>query len=159
MSHEVDLAALEALYRREYEDAVRLARLLTGDDHIAEEMAQEAFVRVAHRVTSTENPGGYLRTTLVNLCRDHGRRRSTVRRHPQAPPRSAPPPDLPRDLDEVWQAVQRLPERQRSALILRFWADLTTADVADALDARPATARSLIRRGLKTLEGVLDDAH
>ena len=153
----VDMVALEALYRAEYRGSVRLARLLTDDRAVAEELAQEAFVRVAPRLAGADNPGGYLRTVLVNLCRDHGRRRATVGKHPPAPAGAAPPPGLPRDVDAVWQAVQALPERQRDALVLRYWADLPTDDVARLLDARPGTARSLIHRGLASLKEVLSD--
>jgi RNA polymerase sigma factor (sigma-70 family) len=148
---------LEQLYRDQYAASVRLARLLVGDHHRAEELAQEAFVRVAGKVAEAETPSAYLRTTLVNLCRDHGRRRRTVERTPEPPSAAVPPPPLPSDLDEIWQAVQQLPERRRVAIVLRFWADLSTEDIATILDARPATVRSLIHRGLATLEEVLDD--
>jgi RNA polymerase sigma-70 factor (sigma-E family) len=151
------LAVLEQLYRDQYAASVRLARLLVGDHHRAEELAQEAFVRVADRVAETDSPSAYLRTALVNLCRDHGRRRRTAEQHPEPPPTPAPPPPLPADLDEIWQAVQRLPERRRIAIVLRFWADLATDDIAAVLDTRPSTVRSLIHRGLASLEEVLDD--
>ncbi len=152
------LAVLEQLYRDQYAASVRLARLLVGDHHRAEELAQEAFVRVAEHVADADSPSAYLRTALVNLCRDHGRRRRTVERNPEPPVAASPPPPLPADLDEVWQAVQQLPERRRVAIVLRFWADLSTDDIAAVLGARPATVRSLIHRGLATLEEVLDDA-
>lgn len=153
----IDVETLEALYRMEYERTVRLARLLTNDHHVAEELAQEAFVRVAPRVTSADNPAAYLRTVTVNLCRDHGRRVSTARRHPEPPPAMDHAPPLPREVEEVWQAVQALTPARRDALVLRYWADLPTAEVARLLDVRPATARSLIRRGLASLEEVLSD--
>lgn len=155
------LDALEQLYRDEYEGSVRLARLLVGDRHRAEELAQDAFVRVAPALAAgadaPDNPAAYLRTVLVNLCRDHARRRRTADRNPPPPPGSTPAPDLPADLDEVWQAVQRLPERRRTAIVLRFWADRPTDEIAALLDCRPATVRSLIHRGLASLEEVLTD--
>lgn len=153
------LDRLEELYREEYEASVRLARLLTGDRHRAEELAQDAFVRVAPALAggSLDNPAAYLRTALVNLCRDHARRRRTVDRNPPPPPTAAPAPALPADLDEVWQAVQRLPERRRTAVVLRFWADRPTAEIATILGCREATVRSLIHRGLAALEEVLTD--
>ncbi len=156
------LDALERLYRDEYEASVRLARLLVGDRHRAEELAQDAFVRVAPVLTGEgavppDNPAAYLRTVLVNLCRDHGRRRRTVDRHPLPAPTAAPAPGLPADLDEVWQAVRRLPERRRTAIVLRFWADRPTDEIAALLGCRPATVRSLVRRGLASLGEVLTD--
>jgi RNA polymerase sigma-70 factor (sigma-E family) len=150
-------AALEALYRERYRATVHLARLLVGDHQRAEEIAQDAFVRVAPRVGAVDNPDAFLRTVTVNLCRDHSRRRRTADRHPPPPPGVSPPPALPADLDEVWQAVQRLPERRRIAIVLRFWADLSTEDIAAVLDVRPATVRSLVHRGLASLQEVLTD--
>lgn len=152
-----DRASLERLYRAEYPRTVHLARLLTGDHHRAEELAQEAFVRVAGRVDDLENPAGYLHTTLVNLCRDHGRRAATVRRTPLDPPLASPEPPLPRDVDEIWQAVQGLSERRREAVVLRYWADLPLNEVARLLGVRPGTARSLVHRGLADLKEVLTD--
>jgi len=152
-----DRAPLERLYRAEYPRTVQLARLLTGYHHRAEELAQEAFVRVAGRVADLDNPAGYLHTTLVNLCRDHGRRTATVRRTPLDPPMASPEPPLPRDVDEIWQAVQGLSDRRREAVVLRYWADLPLNDVASLLGVRPGTARSLVHRGLADLKEVLTD--
>ena len=153
----VDLAALEALYRGEYRESVRLARLLTGDLHRGEELAQEAFVRISPLIGTLDEPAAYLRTVLVNLCRDHGRRQTTVKRNPPPPPGTTDEPALPRDVDAVWQAVIALPPRRRDAVILRYWHDLTTAEVARLMGVRPGTARSLIHRGLAALQEVLTD--
>jgi DNA-directed RNA polymerase specialized sigma24 family protein len=155
------LTTLEALYRERYEATVHLARLLVGDPHRAEELAQDAFVRVAPRLAdptaAIDNPAAFLRTVLVNLCRDDGRRRRTADRFPPPPPTVTPAPGLPADLGEIWLAVQALPERRRTAIVLRYWADLATEDIAAVLDVRPATVRSLIHRGLASLEEVLTD--
>lgn len=151
------LDRLEALYRDEYAGSVRLAQFLVGDRGRAEELAQDAFVRVHPHLARTDNPGGYLRTTLVNLCRDHQRREATARRHPPAPPEPVPPPELPATTSAVWRALQGLPDRQREAVVLRYWADLPTDEIARLLDARPATVRSLLHRGLAALEEVLTD--
>ncbi len=112
---------------------------------------------MAGRVADLENPAGYLHTTLVNLCRDHGRRTATVRRTPLDPPLASPEPPLPRDVDEIWQAVQGLSERRREAVVLRYWADLPLNEVARLLGVRPGTARSLVHRGLADLKEVLTD--
>ena len=155
MADEADLAALEALYREQYASSVRLAHLLVGDRYRAEELTQDAFVRLLPKLATTDNPGGYLRTVLVNLCHDHGRRQTMMRRHPEEPPGSTEPPGLPTTSSAVWRALQDLPERQRQALSLRFYADLSTDEIARLLDARPATVRSLIHRGLTTLKDVV----
>lgn len=151
------LATLEALYREQYESSVRLAHLLVGNRHRAEELTQDAFVRLLPRIATTDNPGGYLRVVLVNLCRDHGRRQAMAGRHPQEPPTDTPPPGLPATSSAVWQALQALPDRQRIALSLRYYADLPTAEIARILDVRPATVRSLTHRGLASLKEVVPD--
>ncbi len=149
---------LEDLYRAEHAPMVRLAHLLTSDRFLAEELVHEAFLRVHTHLDRIEDPGAYLRTTVVNLCRGDGRRRATARRRNPTLADSpiVDPPPLPRDVDEVWQALQALPARRRDALVLRYYADLPTAEVARLLGTRPATARSLIRRGLASLGEVLD---
>lgn len=152
-----DRPTIEDLYRAEHARCVRLAHLLTGDAARAEELAQDAFARLLPRYAATREPAAFLHTVLVNLCRDDGRRRTTVRRHPLRPPADQPAPDLPREVDEVWQAVQRLPERRRIAVVLRYWLDLPSDRIAEALGVRPATVRSLLHRGLADLQEVLHD--
>jgi RNA polymerase sigma factor (sigma-70 family) len=144
---------LEALYRVEHGPMVRLAHLLVGDRAVAEELVQDAFLRLHPRLGQVADPGAYLRTTVVNLCRGHGRRRATAQRHAPGLARTdrVEPPPLPPELDEVWLALQRLPVRRRDALVLRYYADLGTDEVARLLGTRPATARSLIHRGLASL--------
>lgn len=148
---------LEALYRQEYDSSVRLARLLLAGSDRAEEVAQDAFVRIAPRIDELDNPAAFLRTTVVNLCRDVLRRRRTAERHPPPPASVSPAPSLPADLDPVWQAVRELPERRRTAIVLRYWADLPDTEIARMLDVRPATVRSLVRRGVASLQEVLTD--
>ena len=149
------LDRLEALYRARYEPSVRLAHLLVGSRHLAEELTQDAFVRLLPRISATDNPGGYLRVVLVNLCRDHGRRQTMAGRHPQEPQPDAPPPGIPETSSAVWLALQQLPERQRVAITLRFYADVPGDEIARILDVRPTTVRSLIHRGLAALKEVV----
>ena len=144
---------LEALYRAEQPGLVRLATLLVRDQAVAEELVQDAFVRVHHRIAVADRPGAYLRTTVVNLCRSHGRRAGVEARASIDPPAStSPPPAIPLELTELWLALDRLPERQRHAIVLRFYLDLDDAEIARLLEARPGTVRSLISRGLSTLK-------
>ena len=149
-------AQLAALYRVEQPPMVRLATLLVRDQAVAEELVQEAFVRLHPKLASVDNPGAYLRTTVVNLCRGHGRRASVAAAHPPPPPTAARPPVLPDDLSPVWLAMAQLPERQRHALVLRFYLDLPDDQIAELLDARPGTVRSLISRGLAALKEVVE---
>ena len=152
-----EVGRLEALYQERHRDSVRLAHLLVGDRALAEELVHDAFLRVLPRIDELDNPAGYLRTVLVNLCRDAGRRATRARNHPQDRPEPAPAPDLPASSTAVWAELQRLPERQRIALCLRFYDDLTDADIAEILGVRPATVRSLVHRGLATLKEVVPD--
>lgn len=151
------LRDLEALYRAEHARAVGLAVLLTGDQALGEELAQEAFVRMAPHVATAERPGAYLRTIVINLCRDHGRRDAVARRHPAPVAHVAQAPPLPGDVSAEWEALRRLPERQRHVLVLRYWLDLEPADIAELLGIPGATVRSSIRRGLTALKEVLVD--
>jgi RNA polymerase sigma factor (sigma-70 family) len=151
------VAGLEELYRERFVATSRLAYLLTGDRDAADELAQEAFARLHRHVATVENPPAFLRTALVNLCHDHRRRRDTARRYPQRPHPPQAPPDLPHTLGDTWTAIQALPERRRDAVVLRYYADLSTDEIARLLDVRPATVRSLLHRGLASLKEVLSD--
>jgi RNA polymerase sigma-70 factor (sigma-E family) len=148
-------AALEQLYRAEQPAMLRLASLMVGDRSTAEELVQDAFVRIHDRVLEVERPGAYLRTTVVNLCLGHRRKRQVRDRHRPEGPAVMAAPDLPGDLSPVWAALQQLPERQRDAIVLRFYLDLPDREIADLLGARVGTVASLIHRGLKGLEEVL----
>jgi RNA polymerase sigma-70 factor (sigma-E family) len=138
---------LEALYRVQRDPMVRLAYLMTGSKATAEEVVQEAFVRVAARVVDVDNPGGYLRTTVVNLARNHRRRTGLERR--------LPAPDIVHtsepEVDEMWAAVCRLPRSQRAVLALRFYEDLSEDEIARTLGCRIGTVKSRLHRGLATL--------
>jgi RNA polymerase sigma-70 factor (sigma-E family) len=138
---------LGELYATEREGLWRLARLLTGSDCTGEDLVQEAFVRFCSARAEPANPGGYLRTIVVNLCRDHLRRQARARRQP-AP---TAPPALPPEVDETWAAVCRLPFRQRAAVVLRYYQDLPEAEIARVLGCRPGTVKSSLNRALASL--------
>lgn len=146
-AEEVEAVSLVQLYQREYGSMVRLACLLVGSNEIAEELVQDAFVAVHRRWDGLVNPGGYLRTCVVNGCRSHQRRAALERRRRPRP--EADHTGL--QADELWDALLRLPFRQRAALVLRYYEDATEGDIAAALDVRPATVRSLVHRGLAKL--------
>ena len=144
-------AVLADLYRREQPAMLRLACLLVGDAAAAEELVQDAFVRVQARVLEVDEPGAYLRTTVVNQCLGHRRKRVVRERHRPDRPEPSAAPDLPADLSPVWLALQQLPERQRDAIVLRYYLDLPDAEIAALLGARVGTVASLIHRGLAGL--------
>ncbi len=139
-------AELEALYETEWPRLVRVAFLLTNSRHRAEEIAQDAFVRLQSTTSTVRNPGGYLHTTVVNACRDVHRHQCVVERSPVE--RSDPFVD---QHDELFDALASLPWKQHAALVLRFHLDLPEHEIAAALECRPSTVRSLTRRALAAL--------
>jgi RNA polymerase sigma-70 factor (sigma-E family) len=148
---------LGALYVRHGPSALALAYLLTGDRALAEDLTQEAFARVVGRFAHLRDPEAfpaYLRKTVLNLARSHFRRkrleRSFLRREQQQPREEGVEYNL--DVrEDVWQALQLLPERQRLAIVLHFYEDLSDDEASDVLRCRPGTYRSLVSRGVKAL--------
>jgi RNA polymerase sigma factor (sigma-70 family) len=138
---------LATLYRREREAMVRFARMLTGSAAVAEEVVQEAFLKLHQHAEEPKNPQGYLRVTVANLCRSHTRRQLLERR---LSPDHRLVLDNP-EIDETWAVVCRLPFRQRAVLALRFYEDFTEADIARVLGCRLGTVKSSLHRGLATL--------
>jgi len=144
--------SLDELYRREYTGMIRLAHLITGSVDVAEDLVQESFLRLQRSWDGAENPGAYLRSTVVNRCRSWQRRQILERRHrPVSAHRTT---DL--EAREMLDALSALSRRQRAALVLRFYADLSEADIAVALGCRPGTVKSLVNRGLRQLEGTIE---
>jgi RNA polymerase sigma-70 factor (sigma-E family) len=141
------------LYRDRYAAMVRLAHLITGSNAVAPDLVQDAFVKVAARLGTIEQPGAYLRAVVVNECRSWIRRQAVERKHL---PTEAPAASLPPDVDEMWAALTKLPERQRAALVLRYYEDLSLDDIARTLGCRLGTAKSLVHRGLASLKEVLE---
>lgn len=152
-----DRSRIAELYAAHADDAVRLAYLLTGDRALAEDLVQDAFVKLAGRLVHLRDPGafgGYLRTTVVNLSRSTFRRRKVERAHLERTARdrlaeAAGP--LPEDRDELWKALGRLSGRQRAAIVLRYYEDLSEAQIAEVLQCRAGTVKSLVSRGMEIL--------
>lgn len=140
----------DALFAAEHAAMVRLAHVALGSRAEAEEVVQDAFLRVHERWDRLDEPGGYLRTCVVNGARDVLRRRAVRER---LAGRAAPVDRGPADLgaDHVLDAVDRLPPKRRLAVILRYYADLPEAEIAAALGVRPGTVKSLLHRGLEQL--------
>ena len=150
-------ATLDDLYTRHVSDAECLAYLLTGDPHLAQDLAQDAFVRLAGRfrhIRSQEAFGAYLRKTVVNLCRAHFRRRSVerayLRRAEREPISWEPPPEAGLGGDVV-RALRCLPYRQRAAVVLRYFEDLSEDQTAEALGCSRRAVNALVSRALASL--------
>ncbi|MCU1396638.1 MAG: polymerase, sigma-24 subunit, subfamily [Ilumatobacteraceae bacterium] len=139
-----------ALFRTHRMPMARLAYVLTGQAAVADEIVQDAFLKVHQHWARLDNPIGYLRVAVVNGCHSFHRRRALEQRNAVAAV-SAVEDAVSDGLGDIGTALTRLPERQRTALALRYLCDLSDRDIADALGARPATIRSLISRGLAAL--------
>lgn len=137
------------LYATAYGPMVRLGHLLTGSNEVGEEIAQDAFGRAYLVFDTLDNPGGYVRRSVVNGCRSWQRRRAVERRF--AARAVAPPAAVDRAPSDLLDALAALPFRQRAALVLRFYEDRTMDEIAAALGCRTGTAKSLVSRGLARL--------
>jgi len=148
---------LAELYERHAAEAIRLAYALTGDRTLAEDLVQDAFVKLAGRLAHLRDPGAfdaYLRRTVVNLANSYFRRkrleRAYVKRVAAAPADVVDAPDVTAR-DQLWNDLQRLPLRQRTVIVLRIYEDLPERQVAEILGCPPGTVRSLLSRGLAEL--------
>jgi RNA polymerase sigma factor (sigma-70 family) len=142
---------LVRLYERHYDDLVRLAYLVSGQADRAEEVVQDAFVQTQRHWARVRDPLPYLRTAVVNGCRSLGRRLVLERAR-----RPRPPDPAELGADELWDALATLTDRQRAAVVLRFWCDLPDAEIAAALGCREPTVRTSVHRALAKLRKEID---
>ena len=138
-------------YSAQYEPMVRLARGLVDTSERAEEIVQDAFVRVYERRDRLDEPVRYLRTAVVDGARSELRRRE-VRRRIGLRQRVASPPA---ERDYLIDALDSLVPKRRTALVLRFYAQLSDREIAEVMGVRPGTVKSLVSRGLADLRGVI----
>lgn len=141
--------------------AIRLALVLTGSRHDAEDLAQEAFIRTAGRFADLRNRDAfpaYLRRAVVNGSKMRHRRRTVASRHEPAlwAGTDVASPSLGiEERDRLARALYTLPERQRAALALRFYCDLSEAETASILGCRRGTVKSLVSRGVEAMRSAL----
>ena len=149
-------ARLLELYQRNARSTVRLAYMLTGDRELAEDLSQEAFVRVAGRFRDLRKPEvfrSYLFKSVVNLTRSHWRREKVARvylRNHDARPSATTLPDVERQ-EVLKQALLGLPPRQRAALVFRYYEDLSERQTAEILGCSVGAVKSLVLRGTEAL--------
>ncbi|WP_238444528.1 RNA polymerase sigma factor [Salsipaludibacter albus] len=160
---------VEELFRSEGTSLVRLARLFTEDRNAAEDLVQEAFIRfhrTRRRIRDPDAAAAYLRSILLNLCRDHNRRGLMSRRHHATQPPDPAPEALDtgvverlasqRESSLVVMALQALPRRQRDCLVLRYHLGLSEREIAATLGISPNTVKTHVRRAMATLEQRLE---
>lgn len=159
-----DGGRVAGLYAEHAPAALRFAYLLTGDRALAQDLVQEAFVRLGGRLAQVRDPsafGAYLRRTVLNLMRMHVRHRrveeayltregamrmGAVHAEPDVAAREA-----------MRQALLSLPPRQRTAIVLRFYEDLPERRIGEILGCAQGTVASLVWRGLRALRGEVEE--
>jgi RNA polymerase sigma-70 factor, ECF subfamily len=150
-----DRDEIEAVYRRHFDRFLRVATSIVGDEDAAYDAVQEAFARALRHRRSFARRGsleGWLWRTVVNTAR-------TARPRARAPLDSSPNGDVPSERGSLAPLVAALPERQRLALFLRYYADLDYAAIGDAMGIAPGTvaatlnaARAALRARLQEVE-------
>jgi RNA polymerase sigma-70 factor (sigma-E family) len=148
-------AAFDAVFHEHFQPLCRLGTLLTGDPQEGQDLAQEAFARWYARRQSIDDPPAYMRTVVVNQVRG-GIRKAIVRRkakpllEAEAKDSTSGPPDHLADV------ILRLPERQRAAVVLRYYEGRSEQEIARILGCRPGTVKSLLSRALVQLRRVIE---
>lgn len=147
---------MEELYAAHSQRAGRLAYFLVGDRELAQDLVQEAFLKVFARwgnLRASQSFGAYLNRTIVNLAHKTHRRRGVERRYLEKQPNleTVVPQRDYETVDELWRQLQLLPQRQRTAIVLRYYEDLTDHQAAEAMGCSQAAIASLVQRALGTL--------
>jgi RNA polymerase sigma-70 factor (sigma-E family) len=160
-AEEADRREFAEVFNTHHRRAVRLAYLLTSDPDQAEDVVAEAFAKVYRRWrrTTIEDVGAYVRRAVANEANSRLRRRYLERdraAHRTGDQRGVRQvEDHAVDQDQVWRALQRLPRRQRTAVVLRYFEDLSEQETAEVLGVSTGTVKSQVSRGLDRLEAVL----
>lgn len=140
------------LYEMEFDRQVRRAALMVGSSDVANDVVQDAFIRLYERWDRIDEPGPYLHRSVLNGCRDHGRRQVRARRL-EAGLRRGPDDTAAHDI--LWDVLADLPFNQRAAVVLRYYAGMTEREIADQLGCRPGSVGPWIRRGLNKMRKAL----
>src|ERR1700677_2541220 len=155
--------ARTALYSTHYRSLVRLAALLVRDVATAEEVVQDSFVAMHaswRRLRDSEKALSYLRQSVVNRSRLVLRHRVVVDKNAPKPPPQAPSAEqgaiTELERSAVVAALRKLPDRQREALVLRYYADLTEAQIASAMGISRGAVKSHTARGMSALRTTLE---
>lgn len=150
---------VSTLFAAEGARLVSLARFFVDDRTAAEDLVQEAFIRLARsagRIRDEAKAAAYLRSIVINLARDHNRRGLVSLRH-----RPPPQPDEPSAEERaaatqarrrVVEAIRRLPRRQRDCVVMRYYLELPPDEIAATLGLSTNSVKTHLQRGLRALE-------
>ncbi len=147
---------LESLYHARFGRMVGLAEWLVGDRRVAEELVQETFAGLVENPPTLQNPDAlesFVRAALVNRCRSKIRRLIIERRHALSPTEDGAT-DHHHDTD-LRRAIGTLPMRQRQCTVLRFYEDMTVAQIAETLNISTGSVKTHLHRSIRTLEHAL----
>ena len=160
-THEEFWIVLSDLHRLHYHSLVRLAALFLDD--AGEDAVQDAFVKVSlqwNRIRDADKVLVYVRRAVVNNAKSELRHRMTARRHPPAPPSTAPPSEdvaLRHLADEaVVGCLRRLPPRQAACVGLRFYLDLSEKETAEVLRISAGSVKQHTSRAMRKLAPVFE---
>ena len=145
-------------FAAEYESLLRFAYFLTGDPAAAEDLVQDAFVRLYRAERRIEEAGfrAYARRTIVNLDRSRFRRMARERRATNAT-HYASHSVMAEPTDHVWRAILALPGGQRACVALRFYEDMTEQEIANTLGVSVGTVKKQLSRAIEKLHELLGD--
>jgi RNA polymerase sigma factor (sigma-70 family) len=151
-----DAVAFDALYRSDYRPVLQLAYVLSGSWATAEEVTQEAFLRMLPRLERLNNPHGWVRQVAVNLARSRLRRvGAEVRALGRLAARPVPPAAeselLPAEFDRFWTEVRGLPRRQAQAVAYHYLEDRPIREVAELMGCSEGTAKALLHQARQRL--------
>jgi RNA polymerase sigma-70 factor (sigma-E family) len=150
-------AQFQEFVRARWSHLVRTAYLLTGDAHHAEDLTQTALAKAYRswrRVARADNPEAYVRRMLVSCNSDRFRKRRVSEALTAAPPEVAGRDEAYSGVDErsaLLGALAQLPPKQRAVVVMRYWEDLSEAEVADVLGCSTGTVKSQASKGLAKL--------
>ncbi len=156
---DADREAFDEFVRARLPQLLRFGHALTGSPHAGADLVQDALERTMlawSRIDSKDDPEGYVRRIMVNRNVSIWRRYRRERLMDEVPERQLP--DRTRD-DSLWAAIKQLPTKQRAIIVLRYYEDLTEAQIAATMGCSAGTVKSQASRAMAKLrELVKDDA-
>ncbi|MCX6522172.1 MAG: sigma-70 family RNA polymerase sigma factor [Actinobacteria bacterium] len=141
-------SAFREFYLREHDAQVRRAAIIVRSPEQANDLVHDAMAEMYARWTEIREPGAYLNRAVLNRCRDAARRAGT---HGRFVARFVDRPDAAAPQEPLGDLFDGLPFQQRAALVLKYYADLSTAEIAEALQCPQGSVGPWIDRGLKKL--------